>query len=93
MDKSRRSFTPDFKQNAVDLCRRSGKSECQVAREVGIPQSTINRWMRQAAGQPAKAKGFLAAEELKLLRRELDQVRMERDIVKKAVVFYAKESA
>ena len=89
----RRSFTPDFKQNAVDLCRRSGKSECQVAREVGIPQSILNRWMRQAAGQPAGAKSFLAAEELKLLRRELDQVRMERDILKKAVAFFAKESA
>lgn len=93
MGKPRRSFTPEFKQNAVDLCRRSGKSECQVAREVGIPQSTLNRWMRQAAGQPVGAKSFLAAEELKLLRRELDQVRMERDILKKAVAFFAKESA
>ena len=93
MGKPRRSFTPDFKQNAVDLCRRSGKSECQVAREVGIPQSTLNRWMRQAAGAPAGAKSFLAAEELKLMRRELDQVRMERDILKKAVAFFAKESA
>jgi len=44
MGKPRRSFTPEFKQNAVDLCRRSGKSECQVAREVGISQSTLNRW-------------------------------------------------
>ena len=70
----------------------SGKSECQVAREVGIPQSTLNRWMRQAAAAPAGPKSFLAAEELKLLRRELDQVRMERDILKKAVAFFAKES-
>ena len=45
-------FHPEFKQEAVDLCRRSGKSECQVAREVGLPQSTLNRWMRQAAGAP-----------------------------------------
>jgi transposase len=49
--------------------------------------------MRQAAGQPAGAQSFLAAEELKRLRRELDQVRMERDILKKAVAFFAKESA
>jgi transposase-like protein len=49
--------------------------------------------MRQAAGAPAGAKSFLAAEELKLMRRELDQVRMERDILKKAVAFFAKESA
>jgi len=92
MRKPRRSFTPEFTQDAVDLCRRSGKSECQVAREVGIPQSTLNRWMRQAARTPAGAKRFLATEELKLMRRELDQVRMERDILTKAVAFFAKES-
>ena len=92
MGKSRRSFTPEFKQNAVDLCRRSGKSECQVAREVGIPQSTLNRWMRQAAVAPLGSNSFLATEELQVVRRELEQVRMERDILKKAVAFFAKES-
>src|SRR6266513_2434172 len=52
MGKPRRNFTPEFKQEAVDLCRRSGKSECQVARELGIPQPTFNQWMRQVAGAP-----------------------------------------
>ena len=49
MGQPRRSFTPEVKQEAVDLCRRSGTSECQVARELGIPQPTFNRWMRQVA--------------------------------------------
>ena len=93
MGKPRRSFTPEFKQEAVDLCRRSGKSECQVAREVGIPQSTLNRWMRQAASAPLGSKSFLATEELKGLRREVEQLRLERDILKKAVAFFAKESS
>ena len=93
MGKSRRSFTPEFKQEAVDLCRRTGKSECQVARELGIPQSTLNRWMRQAAVAPLGSNSFLATEELKVVRRELEQVRMERDILKKAVAFFAKESS
>ena len=83
MGQRRRSFTPEFKQEAVDLCRRSGKSACQVARELGIPQPTFNRWMQQAATAPLGAKSFLATEELKVLRRELEQVRMERDILKK----------
>jgi len=83
MGQPRRSFTPEFKQNAVDLCRRSGKSECQVARELGIPQPTFNRWIRQVAEAPNR---FLATEELKVLRREVEQLRMERDILKKAVV-------
>jgi len=93
MGKPRRSFTPEFKQEAVDLCRRTGKSECQVARELGIPQSTLNRWMRQAAVAPLGSHSFLATEELKVVRRELEQIRMERDILKKAVAFFAKESA
>jgi len=90
MGQARRSFTPEFKQEAVDLCRRTGKSECQVARELGLPQSTLNRWMRQAAGAPLGSQSFLATEELKILRRE--ELRMERDILKKAVAFFAKES-
>ena len=84
MGQPRRSFTPEFKQEAVDLCRRSGKSECQVARELGIPQPTFNRWMRQAATAPPGSSCFLAREELKVLRREVEQFRMERDIFKKS---------
>ena len=60
MGKQRRSFTPEFKQEAADLCRRSGKSECQVARELGIPQPTYNRWMRQVAGDRARTPGRMA---------------------------------
>jgi transposase len=86
MGQPRRRFTPEFKQDAVDLCRRSGKSECQVARELGIPQPTLNRWMRQVAGAAPGSNSFLATEELKVLRREVEQLRMERDILKKAVV-------
>ena len=92
MGQQRRSFTPEFKQEAVDLCRRSGKSECQVARELGIPQPTFNRWMRQVAGAPLGSNSFLATEELKVLRREVEQLRMERDILKKAVADSTGES-
>jgi len=91
--KQRRRFTPELKQEAVDLCRRSGKSECQVARELGVPQSSLNRWMRQAASAPLGSNSFLATGELKVLRREVEQLRMERDILKKAVAFFAKESS
>ena len=93
MSKPRRSFTPEFKQEAVNLYRRSGKSGCQVARELGLGQTTLNRWTRQAATAPLGTRSFLATEELKVLRREVDQLRMERDILKKAVAFFAKESS
>ncbi len=93
MGKPRRNFTPEFKQEAVDLLRRSGKTATQVAKELGIGQTTLSRWNLQAAKMPLGAKGFLAAEAVKVLRRELDQVRQERDILKKAVAFFAKESS
>jgi transposase len=93
MGQPRRSVTPEFKHEAVDLCRRTGKSECQVARELGLPQSTLNRWMRQAASAPLGSQSFLATEELTVLRREVEPLRMERDMLKKAVAFFAKESA
>jgi transposase len=86
MGTQRRSVTPEFKQDAVDLVRRSGKSGCQVARELDIAQPTLNRWTRQAAATPLGSSGFLATEELKVLRREVEQLRMERDILKKTVV-------
>ena len=93
MGKPRQKFTPEFKQEAVDLLRRSGKTATQVARELGLGQATLSRWNLQAAKMPLGSKGFMATEELKAVRRELDQVRQERDILKKAVAFFAKESS
>ncbi len=80
MGNQRRSFAPALKQDAVDLVRRSGKSGCRVARELGLAQPTLNRWTRQAAVAPRGSNCFLATEELKVLRQEVEQLRMERDI-------------
>jgi len=52
-----RSFTPEFKQEAVDLCRRSGKSECQVARELGIPQRRSIGGCGKSRARPGHARG------------------------------------
>lgn len=92
MGYKRRSYTPEFKQEAVNLVRQGEKSGCQIARELGIAQPTLNRWTRQAANAPLGANSFLAMEELKVVRREMEQLRQERDILKKAVAFFAKES-
>ena len=93
MSRQRRQFTPEFKQEAVALVVRSGQSTNQVAQELGIGQTSLSRWLRQAKTTPAKVNGFQAAEELKQLRREVERLRMERDILKKAAAFFAKESA
>jgi transposase-like protein len=93
MKRDRRVFSPEFRQEAIELVRRSGKSANQVAKELGVNQTTLSRWQREATVAPPGTNGFQAAEELKQLRREVDRLRMERDILKKAAAFFAKESA
>src|SRR6478672_4375080 len=93
MKRDRRAFSQEFKEEAVGRVRRSGKSANQVAKELGINQTTLSRWQREADDAPPRTHGFLVAEELKQLRREVERFRMERDILKKAAAFFAKESA
>lgn len=88
MRAQRRKFTAEFKHEAVALVRRSGQSANQVAKELGISQTALSRWLREAS----RANGVPAAEELKILRREVERLRMERDILKKAAAFFANES-
>ena len=65
------------------LLRESGKSARQLGRELGVSQSVLSRWKRQAD----------EAEEVRRLRREVAHLRMDRDILKKATAFFAKESS
>jgi transposase len=94
--RKRRAFTKEFKAETVRLIRESGKSIAVVARELGLTESAVRAWVRQAgidAGHgPAGALTTEEREELGRLRRELRTVRMERDILKKATAFFAKES-
>ena len=93
MGTQRRKFTSEFKQEAVALVRRSGQSANQVAKELGVSQTALSRWLREATTAPGGPKGMLATEELRALRREVTRLRMERDILKKAAAFFANEPA
>ena len=91
---TKRNYTDEFRQEAVRLLRVSGKSARQVGRELGVPQSVLSRWKRQAAEAAHRPAGEEdPAEEVRRLRRENAQLRMERDILKKATAFFAKESS
>jgi len=92
MSVPRRKFTAEFKQEAVALVRRSGQSANQVAKELGVSQTALSRWLREATRSTSGPNGFRAAAELKSLRREVERLRMERDILKKAAAFFATES-
>ncbi len=92
MSRARRVFSTEFKQEAVELVRRNGRSANQVATELGVNQTTLSRWKREAEATASTGQRMPAAEELKQLRRENERLRMERDILKKAAAFFARES-
>ena len=95
--KKRRRFTPEQKAQAVRIVRESGKSIRQVAEELDVPASSLGRWQQQADVDEANdPQGPLTSEErteLAALRQELKRVKMERDFLKKAAAFFAKENA
>ena len=94
--RKRRAFTQEFKAQTVRLVRESGKSVGMVARELDLTETAVRAWVRQAAIDaghgPAGALTTEEREELGRLRREVRTLRMERDILKKATAFFAKES-
>jgi transposase len=95
--RKRRAFTDDFKARTVRLVGDSGKSIGVVAQELDLTESAVRAWVRQTAIDGAQgAAGHLTTaerEELVRLRREVRTLRQERDILKKATAFFAKESA
>ena len=93
----RRVHTREFKADTVELVRSGGRNASQVARELGLADSLVRAWVNQAevdAGRgPAGALTTAEKEELSHLRREVKVLRMEREILKRAATFFAKESA
>jgi transposase len=97
MTGKRRRFTAEFKEEAVRLVGSSGRPLAQVARELGVHENTLHKWKSAVGmaldGGVSPGSGPLAlAEENRRLRAELLRVKEERDILKKATAFFARES-
>ncbi len=94
--RKRRKFTDEFKADAVKLVRDGSRSVGQVARDLDLTESSLRKWVRQAeieAGEgPVDALTKAEREELVRLRGETKRLRMEREILKKAAAFFAKEN-
>jgi transposase len=88
----RRSFTPEFKRDAIRLVKQ-GKSVTEVARDLGIARSLLQYWMREQRGErertASREKLPSDAERIRQLERELRDAREERDILKKALAYFA----
>ncbi|MBM2847023.1 MAG: transposase family protein [Bacteroidetes bacterium] len=94
-DKRRKSFDRQFKIDAVNLVVNGGRSIAEVARDLGIEANTLHRWKREFTIEDKEAfpgKGRLSPqeEELRRLRRELEQAKEDREILKKALAFFSK---
>ena len=90
-------YTKEFKQDAVKLVTEQGYSANEVARRLGVGQSNVSRWVRELRkDQQDGAEGEVPRKELeaevKRLKKENQRLQMEREILKKAAAFFAKES-
>lgn len=96
MSKKRRSYTREFKAEAVRLVTEEGYSMAEAARSLGIHANLLSTWKQKSESElAAAANGSLSGEEkeeLRRLRAENKRLRMERDILKKATAYFAKES-
>ncbi len=96
MQKVQKTYTAEFKREAVRLVQTSGKSIAQVARELGISDTSIHQWRKELAEHGSQAfpgSGHQTAqeEEVRQLKRELEIVKQEHDILKKAVGIFSRE--
>ena len=87
-------FPEEFRREAIELVKTSGKTKTQLADELGISKSTLARWCSQADVDAGKRDGLTSEDkdELRELRKENRRLRQEREILKKAAAFFAKET-
>lgn len=94
--RKRRHFTPEYRAEVVRVVRTSGKTPGQVARDLDLTETSVRAWVRQAEIDEGKgAPGALTTaerEEFAALKREVKTLRLEREVLKKAAAFFAKET-
>jgi transposase len=94
--RKRRSFSKEYKAEVVELIRKSGKSIGAVAKDLDLTETAVRRWIQQveidSGGGPEGALTTAEREELAQLRKQVKTLEMEREILKKATAFFAKES-
>jgi transposase len=91
---SRKRYTKEFKVDAVKMVVEQGQTQAETARNLGIAESMLGRWVRQSRASgpsafPGSGKLAPMQEALRRLQRELKRVTMEREILKKAITFFA----
>ena len=94
MAETRKKYDREFREGAVQIVEETGKPIAQVARDLGINEGTLGNWVRRARAE-REDRGELTESnvaELKWLREEVAELRMERDVLKRSVVLWVKEA-
>lgn len=87
-----RKFDEEFRREAVKLVLEGGVPAARASADLGVSQTTLSKWLAAARGSQDHAISESEREELKRLRKENAQLKMERDILKKATAYFAKNS-
>jgi transposase len=95
MPRRRRFFPPEYKAEVVELIRSTGKTVCQVARELDLTETAVREWVKRAdldAGRRTDGLTTGERDELRRLRRQVRELEEEREILRKAAIFFARET-
>lgn len=91
-NKPRRQYSEEFKREAVELIKRSGKSKAQISRELGVSGQNISRWWQKyGQGENKVEEQTVSRETFSAMRAELRRVTEERDILKKALNIFSRQ--
>lgn len=89
--KTKKRYTKEFKQEAVNLVEKQGYSNTEAAKSLGVSESAIRHWKKQL-GSGHDSKSLKQDMEIRRLKKENERLRMEREILKKAAAFFAREN-
>ena len=94
MPEKRRKYDREFREGAIRIVKETGRPIAQVARELGVNEGTLGNWVARDREKRQNTDGLSTGdiEELKRLRAEVAELRMERDVLKRSVVLWVKEA-